>query len=388
MIERISLLSNTHFGPGAALELPDWLEREGFRRPLILVDSSVGASEPGAALLAALGQRFAQAEIRSLRFQHEPTYAFLDELGILVSPSNPDVLVGIGGGSCLDVAKGVGVLLRNPGPAIRYRGMDKVDVPGVPVVLVPTTAGTGSEVTHTASFIDSDTGTKLGINGRHVSCRFAVLDPVLTVSCPKWVTVSSGLDVLVHAVEAVTSTAATSVSIFLGLEAVRLIYDALPVAVQSPQNLQARADALLASHYAGLAMANAGGGPASGISYPLGVHFKVPHGFAGGLLLGSVIDANVARGYTDGYARIYERLSVADPSLTDDTARARAFADAMRAFYRRLDSPTNLSEWKVGKSDVAHLTQLTMQQRRANLELNPVPFGEDDVVALLADLTV
>ena len=112
------------------------------------------------------------------------------------------------GGSTLDLAKGVAILTRNPGRGIDYRGMNTVASPGIPVVLIPTTAGTGSEVTETASFIDSATGVKFGINGRHVGCLFAVLDPTFVATCPPSATVSAGLDALVHAVEAATCLSA------------------------------------------------------------------------------------------------------------------------------------------------------------------------------------
>jgi alcohol dehydrogenase class IV len=252
-------------------------------------------------------------------------------------------VIAIGGGNTLDLGKAVGILLRNGGAGIDYRGLDLVERPGAPVACLPTTAGSGSEATATASFIDLAGRTKLGINGRNVAPAVAALDPLLLVDCPRSVTIGSGLDALVHAVEAVTARTATRVSVVLGCEAARLLFDAMPRAVEEPGDVAAREDSLLSAHLAALAMQNAAGGPASGVSYPVGVHFGVPHGYAGGVLLPHVVAANVGAGWRDGYARLAEAVGAGD------------FAEALFDLYRRLDAPLTLEPWGVGRGDVETL---------------------------------
>lgn len=386
-VQRLSLATHAAFGIDARLTLPVHVAAFGFTRPSAVIDEAVAALPSTEDLLRAwedAGLRF--VKMYRARSTKEPDYDYLDQVAAEFRGLDTDVLVGIGGGSALDLAKGVGVLLRNPGAGITYRGMDQVASPGVPVILLPTTAGSGSEVTATASFIDRKTKSKLGINGRYVDCLMAILDPVLLTSCPASVTVGSGLDALVHAIEAVTATTANPISTLFGIEAARLMVAGLPEAVAEPGNVEARARTLLGSHYAGMAMRNAGGGPASGISYPLGSHYGVPHGFAGGILLPHVVALNVARGAVDGYARLYERLDGADP-LAGDAAKAEAFRDVLWDLCHRVGAPATLTRWGLTRDAVPPLADLTVAQRKLNLDCNPVPCRREDVVALLEAVT-
>jgi alcohol dehydrogenase len=259
--------------------------------------------------------------------------------------------------------------------------MNKVKNPGIPVICYPTTAGTGSEITHTASFIDTNSNTKLGIKGRHVAPIFGVLHPELTFSCPPKTTIFSGLDAMVHSLEAVSAKTANDLSITLGAKGFSLLFRYFEDVLKEPKSYFAREQMLLGSYYAGLAMMNVGGGPASGISYPLGVHFKVPHGIAGGIFLPHVIKFNTEHGY-DGYEAIYNLLPQANLSLSARD-KARDFSEKFSQFYGRLQAPMVLDAYGIAKKDIPLLTKLTMEQRSANLTLNPTPFTEKDVVQIL-----
>lgn len=369
-VELLRLRSNTLLGAGAAKDLP---ARLAGKRTGLVVDEAVAEQPSFTAVRSAWSaDGFEPAVTFAGRSGAEPDYDYLDEVAARFRADPVDQLVGVGGGSTLDLAKGVGVLLRNPGRGIDYRGLDLVREPGAPVVCIPTTAGSGSEATATASFIDTSTRTKLGINGRHVACELAVLDPELLVGSPASVTIGSGLDALVHAVEAVTAVGANELSCALGAEAVRLLFAGLADAVADPADVRARRDTLLGAHLAGLAMQNAAGGPASGISYPLGTHFGVPHGYAGGVLLPHVVRANTDAGY-----RGYEPLADGDGD----------FAAALFALYRSISAPLDLSRFGVTRADVPRLVELTLEQRAENLKLNPVPFGAGEVTALLEAAT-
>jgi alcohol dehydrogenase len=383
-MQRFQIESNVLYGIDAGSALPSYLLSQRFQQPAVLVDAAVRAQPGVSALVNALRvEGLEPVLVHESDAAREPTYAYLDETASRFRAVDFDVLIGIGGGSVLDLAKGVAILRTNSGRGVDYRGVDRVGVPGIPVVLIPTTAGTGSEATRTASFIDHESQIKLGINGRHVGCVLAVLDPAFTVSCPRSPTIAAGLDALVHAVEAVTTRTATPVSTLFGIEAVRLMFAGLSGSVRTPQDLGSRADALLGSHYAGLAMWNAGGGPASGISYPLGVHWAVPHGWAGGLLLHHVVSMNVSAGYVDGYARIYTGLAGVEAAGMNAASRAQAFVDRLFALYEGIGAPNTFREFGVRRDDARRLTALTLDQRKASLDLNPVPFGESDVATLL-----
>lgn len=314
----------------------------------------------------------------------EPTYDMLEIVADVFKSQEIDALIGIGGGSIMDLTKGVSILKTNPGKGIDYRGMNKVNNPNLPCILIPTTAGTGSEVTKTASFIDSSSKTKLGINGKNVGCLFAVLDPIFSLSCPTSVTISSGLDVLVHALEAVTCKTANDVSHLYGSRAIELLYKSLPWIIKEPKEVLFRERALLASYYAGLAMWCAGGGPASGVSYPLGVHYGVPHGLAGGLLVPGVIEMNIEKGYLKEYAGLNKYLL--DDNTLDIKLGAERFLYHIKDFYTTINAPIDFKEYNVGRGHIENLVELTMRQRKDNLELNPVEFNEKDVRTLLTSI--
>jgi alcohol dehydrogenase len=376
------LKTRVFWGKGANAQALHFLKESSLERSAFLVDSKIENLKVFLELLDSFKKaKFRIRNVEPFDASDEPTYAALDKCVERFRKKDIDFLVGIGGGSVMDVAKGAGILLRNPGKAIKYRGSDKVNKPGIPVVCYPATAGTGSEVTHTASFIDQDTKTKLGINGKNVSAFLAVLLPELSFSCPQKVTISSGLDAILHAIEAVSAKNANEISIMLGSQAFLLLYKNFKKVLWEPENYKARQAMLLGSYYAGIAMMNAGGGPASGISYPLGVHFKVPHGIAGGIFLPHVFAFNVAKGYL-GYSPVYACLPDANLYLSNE-GRSQDFVVKFQLFYKQIKAPLNLYEYGVVKSKIEFLTDLTIQQRTQNLEFNPVPFGRKEVIQLL-----
>lgn len=382
----LEIFCRSTLGANSTLRIPQRLAALGLQRVGVVIDKTVARQAHAQAVLEqwkAAGLNIThQFEART---GQEPDYDYLDLVATEFRSKSPGAIVGIGGGSTLDLAKGVAILMRNAGPGIAYRGMDLVPTPGLPLVVVPTVAGSGSEVSHTASFIDRKTQTKLGINGKNVAALFAVLDPVLLAACPASVTMGSALDAMVHATEACTATTANAVSALFGAEAMRLLFNALPAALTNPADLAALEDLLLASTLAGLAMAHAAGGPASGISYPLGVHFGMAHGFAGGLLLPHIVAVNVGKGYTAGYADMYDRMQLGGSggSLTAQE-KANAFKLSLLGLYRQIGAPIDLLRWKVGAESIQLLTDLTLTQRKANLELNPVPFERQAVAHVLA----
>lgn len=377
-----SIKTRIIFSDNAISDFFSFIKSRSLNKLAFVVDQNVIANPYVDDLLSNLQDNaFIITKVQTKKLVGEPTYDELDITTEKFRSLDIDAIVAIGGGSILDLAKGIGVMLKNPGKAIDYRGMDKVENKGVPVICFPTTAGTGSEVTHTASFIDMGSQTKLGINGRNVSPLCGVLKPELTFSCPPQVTISSGLDAMLHAVEAVSAKTANLITVMLGARAFGFLFANFKKVLSNPSDYFARETMLLGSYYAGIAMVNAGGGPASGISYPLGVHFGVPHGIAGGIFLPHVIQHNVTNGYI-GYATIYDHLPGSDHSLPD-IEKVYLFAEQFMDFYREIGAPRNLSSFKVSKNDLEELTRLTMEQRKDNLELNPISFGRDEVMKLI-----
>jgi alcohol dehydrogenase class IV len=219
----------------------------------------------------------------------------------------PDVVLGIGGGSCMDMAKCVSILLRHGGSLRDYYGEHKVPGPIIPVIAVPTTAGTGSEVTPVAVIADTERGTKVGIASPYLIPEAAVCDPEMTVSCPPSLTACSGADALTHAIESFTAAPRdltpelTVKNVFIGknilsdtfgLLAIKNIFKALPTAVKDGKNLEAREHMMLASLAAGCAFGAAGTAAAHAIQYPVGNETHTPHGVGVALLLPYVMEFN------------------------------------------------------------------------------------------------
>ncbi|MDE0973902.1 MAG: iron-containing alcohol dehydrogenase [Candidatus Nanopelagicales bacterium] len=339
---------------------------------IALIDTAVVDSAAVRDLLSQVEIHFGNAiPVSAVSVLSEPTYDQLDDLAALVRQSDPSFILAIGGGSLLDLAKGVAVLLENPGLARDYRGMGLVKKELRTMICVPTTAGTGSEATWTASFIDDQTRIKLGINGPNVFPKYALLEPALLVGSPRKVALSAGLDSLVHAVEAVSSPLATPPATALAVKAVALITKHLPVALNSEEE-DSWSGVQMGAYLAGLAMLNSPGGIASGVSYPVGTQFHVPHGFAGGIILPYVIDFNTTRGY-----RGYELLN---PEMGSN----RTFYQQIEELYGILNVPRNLSEWgATGEPAIRTLRELTLNQRSGSFNYNPIPFDEADLNSLL-----
>ncbi len=220
---------------------------------------------------------------------------------------NPDIVLGIGGGSCMDMAKCVAVLLAYGGSLRDYYGENKIPGPVAPVIAVPTTSGTGSEVTPVAVVADTERGTKVGISSPYLIPRVAVCDPELTVSCPPGLTAVSGADALTHAIESFTAarrsvTADLTVkNVFVGknvlsdtfgLLALANIFKALRIAVKDGKNIEAREQMMLASLAAGCAFGAAGTAAAHAIQYPVGNETHTPHGMGVALLMPYVMEFN------------------------------------------------------------------------------------------------
>ena len=273
-----------------------------------------------------------------------------------------DLIVGVGGGSSMDIASISSVMLTNPGNVYDYFGVNLVKNPGVPTILLPTTAGTGAEVTPNAILTDTMEHLKKAVVSPYILPRVAIIDPMLTVSMPPSVTSSSGIDALTHAVESYTSNNATFLTDLYAKEAMILIGRSLRTAVANGNNLEARYDMAIGSLYAGISLANAGVTAVHALAYPLGGTYNVAHGIANGLLLPYVMEFNVL-GNIAKFARIAQLLGekVEHLSLLEQAYQA---ARAVRALYRDLKIPQSLTELKVPRDGIPAMAKAAMNVTR------------------------
>lgn len=303
---------------------------------------------------------------------------------------HPDVIVGVGGGSCMDMAKCVALLLTHGQTLADYYGENKVPGPVTPVIAVPTTAGTGSEVTPVAVVADTERGAKVGISSPHLIPRIAVCDPELTLSCPPGLTAVSGADALTHAIESFTAArrtitpGLTVTNVFVGknilsdtfgLVAVRNIFAALPGAVADGTNLAAREKMMLAALAAGCAFGTAGTAAAHAIQYPVGNITHTPHGTGVALLLPYVMEYN-RPACVAAFAEIARAIGL---SGTDETL-SHQLIDKVAALLKDIGIPVTLKELGLPEDRLDWTAQSAMASARL-VNNNPRPL---DVAALAA----
>ncbi|MBE9547325.1 MAG: iron-containing alcohol dehydrogenase, partial [Proteobacteria bacterium] len=280
------------FGSGSFDELVEHIKESGGNNPLVVLDKSLseaGFREKVSALLDKGGIKYSIFD----RVEAEPALELADEGTEIALKDGCDAVVGIGGGSAMDVAKAVAVLAANKGKAVDYLGLNKVPGRGLPKIMVPTTAGTGSEVTFTSVFVRKDLEKKEGMNSPYLYPELALLDPRLTLSLPPGPTAATGIDALCHAIESYTSINSSPMSELVSLEAIELISSNLRTCVHDGSNLEARGQMLLGSLYAGLGLANAGVGAAHSLSYPLGGKYGISHGLANTIMLPPIMEFNL-----------------------------------------------------------------------------------------------
>lgn len=222
----------------------------------------------------------------------EPTVNNIRAVFAKISAEPVDLLIGIGGGSVLDATKLFSVLLTNPVNLQSLIGTDLVSQPGIPTVLVPTTSGTGSEVTPNAIVTVPEEELKVGVISRHLLPKLVIIDPVLTVSLPQPITAATGMDAFTHALESYISNKANPISDMFALESIRLIADSLVHAYHTGTDLEAREKMLLGSMYGGMALSAAGTAAVHALAYPLGGKFNISHGVANSMLLPHVMAYN------------------------------------------------------------------------------------------------
>ena len=284
-------------------------------------------------------------------------------------------VVGFGGGSPVDVAKLAAYLIGSGDDLDSLWGVGKAAGKGLPLALVPTTAGTGSEATP-VSIITVGGAEKRGVSSAALIADWAILDPELTLGLPRAVTAATGIDAMVHAIEAFTSARLKNpMSDLLAREALRLLAENLIKACEHPADVEARGAMLLGAHLAGVAFANAPVAGVHALAYPLGGHFHVPHGLSNSLMLGHVLGHNMPT----AMAHYAELGTLLDPALAEEgmQAQAQGFVERLGRLSRTAGLPQRLREVGVSPGDLDMLAREAMKQERLLIN-NPCPITEAD----------
>lgn len=312
--------------------------------------------------------------------QPEPTIENVESVySEQIEPFGPDAVLSIGGGSVLDAAKLFAVRLTNRQPLREWLGIDLIRTPGVPLILVPTTAGTGSEVTPNAIVTLPDVALKVGIVSRHLLPQLVILDATLTLDLPRPITAATGMDAFIHALESYISTKANPISDMFAMESMRLIGANLIEAYENGQSLKAREAMLLGSMYGGLALTAAGTAAVHALAYPLGGMFNITHGVANSMLLPHVmafnLDASVGR-----LAKVAYALQIAQHH-DDEEAAAQKLVTRLREWTTALEIPQDLRKFGVLEAHVDALAVAASKVTRL-LGNNPKPLDLDDIKAI------
>lgn len=310
----------------------------------------------------------------------DPSVKTVDAGGAMAREKGCDIIIAVGGGSPIDAAKGISVVASNSGSSADYEGLDKYARPPLPVIAIPTTVGTGSEVTFGAVLTNTETNCKFILYGHNLAPKVAILDPELLAGIPRSVVVPTGMDALTHGIESYLSKGATPQSRPLALEAIRIISGNIRKAAEDAANMEVLSNMLYGANIAGIAFACSRLGVVHAMALPLGAFFHVPHGVANAVLLSHGLEYNL--GYDNaGYRRIAEAMGESTSGLAPEQAARRA-VECVRDLTRQLGVPAGLSALGVGRDRIPDMAGDAMKS--SHVAANPRPMTPQDVADLYA----
>jgi alcohol dehydrogenase class IV len=362
-------------GNGSIKELPVIIEHLSCKNPLIVTDQGIikaGIDRLVKAILRNNNIDFASFE----DVESDPKIEIVFDCLNKARSENCDLIIGLGGGSSLDIAKVTAILMTNTGDLKSYIGIGNIPKAGMPTIMIPTTSGTGSEVTPIAILSDKKEQLKKGIVSEFLYPAYALIDPELTVSLPPHVTAYTGIDALTHAIEAYTNRFSQPFVDTFALEAIRLIGANLRMAVSDGGNLNARYNMALGSLYGGMCLGPVNTAAVHALAYPLGGMFNVPHGVANSLLLPYVMKVNLESNYSK-FAKIAHALGEKTEGLSDEAAALLAI-DAVIKLSRDTGIISKMSELGIPKSAIEPMTEGAMKVTRL-LNNNPKELSIEDV---------
>ena len=365
-------------GAGVLAQTATEVKRLKAGRVLIVTDKGLVA----AGIVSRLESVLTEAGISWTRFDEvepDPRFEIAVRAVEAAKSEKAELVIGIGGGSPLDIAKVCAILATNTKPVSELFGIDMVPEAGLATILIPTTAGTGSEVTPIAILSDEHEKLKKGIVSPRLFPAVAILDPELTLGMPPGVTAATGLDALIHAVEAFTSKNANSISDVFARQAMRLVFGNIRKAYANGEDLAARAGMLEGSLLAGMAFANAGVTAVHAFAYPIGAEFHIPHGIANSIMLPPVMEFNML-GNLPKFAEI-AGIFGESPGGLNERERARGMVKAISELVDDLRIPRHLTEFGVADHHIPALAQGVMKVTRL-LANNPRRITVQDAEAI------
>ena len=384
---------NIQFGMGSLKKLPEILAENHSDNILLVSDrglEKIGVVKKVQEIIEAAGLKCTSY----LDVVPNPTVAVVNEATALYKECGATSIVALGGGSSMDVGKAVGVLVNYGGKITDYEGNHKVPGPIVPMIAIPTTAGTGSEVTASAVITDTERNYKLSVFSYEILPKYAVLDPELIMTAPASIAASCGVDALIHAMEAYVSRNATPFSDAMAEKAMELIGGNLRRFVANRQDEEAACAMMLGSNFAGISFAWARLGNVHAMSHPVSAYFNVPHGVANSILLPHIIEYNSEinlysrskSSYAPCVQKYCNMARILGVNNLNEVVTVHALINQVRFMATEMHMPTSVSEALPKLTKEEYEAQISLMAKNALQDgctaTNPRIPTEDDVIEL------
>ena len=372
------------YSPGVRSEIAFELGQMNADRPLILTDKGLVKAGVAQQVVEALEKSGVRPAGLFDNIVQDARIENINEATRMYNDSRADSLIAVGGGSVLDTAKAVNILLGKGlsdfKPLADQAALWEDAAPLAPHIAIPTTAGTGCEVTNVLVVMDNSSQAKLSVTHPYCNADIAILDPELTILLPAKITAFTGMDALTHAIEGVTSTAAQPISDALGLHAIRMIHQALPLAVQEPENIEARGQMLIAATLAGMCFCNAMTGAGHALAHALGALYSIPHGLANAIMLPLVMEFNASEA-PEKYSMISQALGVSKENESDQV-NSMACVDAIKKLKMDIGLTDTLKDFSLptDPGELAGLVELAAGD--SQISYNPRVLEDTDIFNL------
>lgn len=346
------------YGNGSFALVDGYSRRFGLNKVLVVSDSGVSAAGWTDSVIGCLAKSGIASEL-FLNVTSNPKDFEVMAGAEQYRRAGCDGIIAVGGGSPIDCAKGIGIVCSNGGHILDYEGIDQIPLPMPPLICIPTTAGTAADISQFAIISASKEMRKIAIISKTLVPDLALIDPLATTTMDKQLTACTGMDALVHAIEAYLSTASSAFTDIHALEAIRLITQHLPIVIQDPANMDARNGMMMASTFAGMAFSNASLGAVHAMAHSLGGVLDFAHGDCNALLLEHVVDYN----FESSSERCRKIAEVFGLTTADRDAKRNktVLVDAIRSLRMQVGITGGLSHRGVSREDIAQLAENAMQ---------------------------
>lgn len=379
MINRFILNEVSYFGPGARKELPTVVKSRSFKKALVVTDKGLMKFGVAKMVLDVLDEANIPYEVYD-DVKPNPTVTNVTNGVEACKKAEADFIVAIGGGSSMDTAKGIGIVCTNPefADVVSLEGVADTKNKCLPIIALPTTAGTAAETTINYVIIDEKRQQKMVCVDPNDIPAVAIIDAELMYSLPKGLTAATGMDAMTHAIEGLITKAAWEMSDMFEIKAIEMIHKYLPVAVNDPTNPEGRNGMAVAQYIAGMAFSNVGLGVDHGMAHPMSALHDVPHGVACAILLPTVMRFNMPVSIKK-YVEIAKAVGVYEAGMTDEQA-AEAACNEIENLSKLVGIPQHLTELGIKEEDIPALAEQAITD--VCTPGNPRPVTKEDILNL------